>query len=406
MMLKTNGFWFVIAAMLLPASPAMGQITAPREAAQIELGLLSIYPSLQIVDAGVDENVFNDGTAPQRDYTFTVASRLLGVVRLGSNELLFQTGNDYVWFREFSSERSSNAQYAVRLNLSASRFKPFIGAERVRTRSRPSPEIDTRARRIDRSVVGGLGFELTPRTSLTASVRLDESHYEEGEVFRDVALDDALSRTGRGADAGVRYTITPLTSLSVLAGYEEQQVGQNHLRDLKRYTFGPTVDFSPEAAIRGRASIAFEIFEPENRELARRMGVAYQAGLNWSFFGRTGIDLGAGRNISYSYLDTEPYYQLTSVRLQVSQPLAWRLDLAAGGNWNQMAYRWRVGAEARDAQSPRVDQVIGVNAGVGVNIGRGFHVRLGLEKTQRRSVEDPLQNYSRTRFLSTVTVGS
>lgn len=406
MTLKLKGLWLAVAVIVLTATPAIGQITAPREAAQIELGPLSVYPSLQIVDAGVDENVFNDGTAPQRDYTLTVASRLLSVLRLGSNELLFQTGNDYVWFREFSSERSSNAQYAVRFNLSASRFKPFVGAERIRTRARSGPEIDTRARRIERSVLGGLGFDLTPRTSLTASVRFDESNYEDGEVFRGVALDDALNRSGRLAEAGMRHAVTPLTTLSILAGYEEQQVGDDHLRDLKRYTFGPTVEFSPEAAIRGRASVGFEMFEPENPELTRRMGVTYLASLNWSLYGRTVFDLGGVRNISYSYLDTDPYYQLTNVRLQVSQPLAGRFDLFASGNWNHMAYRWRLAAGSNDARSPRVDRVIGGSAGVGVNIGRGFSVRLGLEKTRRRSVEDPLQNYSRARILSTVTVGS
>ncbi len=130
---------------------------------------------MQILDAGVDDNVFNDGSAPQRDYTLTVSTKVLAVVRLGSNELLFQTGNDYVWFQEFSSERSSNAQYAMRFNLSASRFKPFIGAEHIRTRARRSPEIDARARRIDRAMLGGLAFDLSPRTSLTASVRFDEA---------------------------------------------------------------------------------------------------------------------------------------------------------------------------------------------------------------------------------------
>jgi Putative beta-barrel porin 2 len=405
-MLKTKGLWVSTAAMFLIAAPAAGQITAPREAAQIELGPLSVYPSLQIVDAGIDENVFNDGRAPQRDYTLTVASRVLGVVRLGANELMFQTGNDYVWFREFASERSSNAQYSVRFNLSASRFKPFIGAERVRTRVRSGPEIDTRARRIDRSALAGLGFDLTPRTSLRASVRVDDSTFEEGESFRGVALHDALNRTGRGAEAGVRYSITPLTTLSVLAGYEEQTFGATHLRDLKRYTLGPTVEFSPEAAIRGRASLAYEIFEPNNPELARRTGVAYQALINWTLYGRTAFDLGAGRNISYSYLDTELYYQLTNVRLQVAQPLAGRIELFAGGTFDHMAYRWSLGGGAADSESARVDTVTGFSGGLGLHMGRGFLLRMGLEKTQRRSVEDPLQNYRRTRILSTVTVGS
>ena len=221
-MLKTKILWLCIAAMVLVAAPAPAQITAPREAAQIELGPLSLYPSLQIVDAGIDDNVFNDGLAPQRDYTMTVSSRVLSVLRLGANELMFQTRQRLRLVREFASERSNNAQYAVRFNLSASRFKPFIGAERIRTRARPSPE-STPARAASTvawSAASGSNCHLA--RALTASVRFDDSNYEDGEIFRNVALDDALNRSGRGADAGVRYAVTPLTTLRSLAGYEEQ----------------------------------------------------------------------------------------------------------------------------------------------------------------------------------------
>lgn len=406
MMLKTKGLWVLLCGAMLTAAPARAQITAPREAAQIELGPLSLYPSLRIVDAGFDENVFNDSTEPQRDYTLTVASRMLGVIRFGSNELLVQSGNDYVWFREFDSERSSNAQYAARFNLSASRFKPFVGAEHIRTRARRSPEIDARARRVDRAVLGGLGFDLTPRTTLTASVRSNGTTYDEGERFRGVALDEALNRSGRRADAGVRYAITALTTLAVTAGYEEETFEASHVRDLKRYTVGPTLEFSPEAAIRGRVVTAVELFKPEDPTLGERTGVAYQATLSWSLYGRTAFDLGAGRNISYSYQDTHPYYLLTNVRLTVTQPLAWRFELHGGVDWDHMAYTWGRGGEAALGESDRVDTLTGGTGGIGVLIGRGFHLRVGVEKTRRRSVEDPRQNFKRTRILSTVTVGS
>jgi hypothetical protein len=406
MMLKTNGLWVALGIALLMAAPAAAQITAPREAAQIEFGPLSLYPSLQILDAGFDENVFNDGTEPQRDYTLTVASRMLAVMRFGSNELLLQSGNDYLWFREFDSERSSNAQYAMRFNLSASRFKPFVGAERIRTRARRSPEIDVRARRIDRTVLAGLGFDLTPRTSLTASARMHDTAYDEGERFRGIALDEALNRSGRAADAGVRYAITALTTLAVTAGFEEETFDRSHLRDLKRYTIGPTLEFSPEAIIRGRVITAFELFEPEDPTLARRTGMAYQAILNWSLYGRTAFDLGAGRNISYSYQDTEPYYLLTNVRLDVTQPIGGRFELYGGLNLDHMAYRWRRGVPVAEGESDRVDTLRGGSGGIGVQLGRGFHFRVGVEKMRRRSVEDPRQNFDRTRILSAVTVGS
>jgi hypothetical protein len=294
----------------------------------------------------------------------------------------------------------------MRFNLSASRFKPFVGLERIRTRARRSPEIDVRARRIDRSGIAGLAFDLTPRTSLTASARADESTYDEGEQFRGVALDTALNRSGRGADAGVRYALTPLTTLNVTAGYEEQTFKESHIRDVKRYTLGPSLEFSPEAAIRGRASAGIELFRPEDPAFAERTGIAYLAQLNWSLYGRTTFDLGAGRNISYSYQDTEPYYLLTNARLTVSQPLAGRLDIYGGFDWDHMAYRWHRGAAETAGGADRVDTLTGATGGVGVNLGRGFRVRIGIEKTRRRSVEQPLQNFDRTRILSTVTVGS
>ena len=402
MILKTNSLWLVVVVVSLSATPAAAQISAPREAAQIQLGPVGIYPAVMIADAGIDDNVFNDSSAPERDYTMTVAARILAVVRLGSNELLFQTGNEYVWFQEFSSERSSNAQYAMRFNLSASRFKPFIGVERLRTRARRSPEIDARARQIDRVAQGGLGFDLTPRTGLTASVRFDDVVYDEGEEFRGVELDAALNRTGRAAGAGVRYDVTPLTTLNVTAGYEEHTFKESHLRDHKRYTVGPAVEFSPEAAIRGRAVAALELFKPEDPTLAERIGLAYDATLNWSLYGQTIFDLGAGRNISYSYQDIEPYYLLTNVRLTVSQPLPAFFEFYGGFDWEHMAYRWRSGSAL---ESDRVDTLRAAHGGVGVHLG-SVRVRVGIERTRRRSVEEPLQNFSRTRIMSTVTLGS
>ena len=408
MILKTKSLWLVLGGALLTAAPAEAQITAPREAAQIEFGTLSLYPSLQIVDAGIDDNVFNDrirAAARLHDdrrrrecWRFSVLARTSCCSRPATTT----SGS-----RNSTSERSNNMQYAVRFNLSASRFKPFIGAEYVRTRVRRSPEIDARARRVDRKVLGGIAFEVSPRTALTASVRLDDSNYDEGERFRDVALDDALNRSGRAADAGVRYAITPLTTLSVTAGYEEQTFKESHIRDLKRYTVGPTLEFSPEAAIRGRVVTAFELFKPDDPALAERMGFAYQALLNWSLFGRTTFDLGAGRNISYSYQDTEPYYLLTNVRLLVTQPLAGmvralrRLRLGAHGVPLAPRRRCSAGRVGPRRHGSRRQTAASVCASAAA-----FHVRVGVEKTRRRSVEDPLQNFNRTRILSTVTVGS
>ena len=205
-----------LACLLVPAA-AHAQLSAPREAAQIEFGPVSLYPSLQIVDAGKDSNIFDDSTNPKQDYTFTVASRALIVTRLGLNELMFSTGSDYVWFQHYKSERSSNAVYSLRFNLSASRFKPFVGAERVRTRARTNAEIEARAERLERTAVVGSNFDLTERTALTMSANVSDSTYAAGQTYRGVSLKRSLDRRERSYAGGVRYAVTPLTIRTRLA---------------------------------------------------------------------------------------------------------------------------------------------------------------------------------------------
>ena len=66
-------------SLVLAAVPSQAQLTAPRESAQIEYGPVSVYPTIQLTDAGRDSNVFDDSERPQEDYTFTLTSRALVV---------------------------------------------------------------------------------------------------------------------------------------------------------------------------------------------------------------------------------------------------------------------------------------------------------------------------------------
>ena len=401
--LKVGGL--LLACHVCLATPAHAQLTAPRETAQIELGPVSLYPSLQILDAGRDRNVFNDGTEPKDDYTFTVSSRALIVVKLGLNELMFSTGNDYVWFKEYASERSSNAQYAVRFNLSASRFKPYVGALYMRTRDRPSLEIDTRARRTERELIGGFAVELSPRTAITASIRQEDSSYEEGQEFRGVELGNALNRTGRFLSVGGRYSLTPLTTLLISGDVSEDTFPDSHVRDSKSYSVVPVLEFSADAAIRGRLMAGYQVFKPNNPTLEEYRGPIMAAGVNWTLFNRTTFDLQANRNVTYSYQDTAPYYLLTGSRLSIGQPLFGPIDLLGTLDWENMAYRWHQG-QSPGAVANRTDRTKTFGGGVGVNLRRGFRLVLGAERIERKSNEDPRQNFRRTRLLSTVTIGS
>lgn len=406
--LKRAGVAIASALMLLRPVTAQAQLTAPGEAAQIQVGPFSLYPSLVVADAGRDSNVFIDGKDPKEDYTLTASSKALVVTKLGLNELLFSMGSDYTWFQQYQSERSNNATYAMRFNLSASRFKPFIGAVRARVRSRPNQEIDARAWRLDRSAVAGSNFDLTERTALTASATIEQAAYDRGQVFRGNDLAESLDRTGHLFSGGVRYALTPLTTLAVTGNFQDDAFPQSHIRDAKTYSVTPTFEFSPDAVIRGTASVGVAAFRPDNPELPSYTGAVFRGVISWSLFeSKTSFDVQSTRGVSYSYNDEQPYYLGTTNRVHVTQKFFGPLELVGGVQRGYLSYRWDRGTPLAERPFvPHSDVTDSVSGGAGAQIMRGFKVVVSVEHTRRRSRFDGSLNYDRTRILSTVTLGS
>jgi hypothetical protein len=392
-------------ALLWPGS-AHAQLTAPTEGAPIEFGPVSIYPSLGLVDIGTDSNVFNDGTGAKEDYTFTFQSRVMTVLSGGANRLMFQTGSDLVWFQKYKDQRSSNAQYALRADLTWSRFKPYVSADRLKTRARPNVEIDARAKRTERSVQAGIDYVVSSITSITASARVDDSRYEDGEKFRGVELADALGHSGRGVSAGMKFVLTPFTTLVMTADVEQDRFRGNHLRDSNSLRFAPALELSREAAISGRVAAGYRQFKPVDPTQPDYGGLTVVASLNYSLLGITTFDLLVNRDVSYSYLDTEAFILNTGARLGVTQRVAGPFDLRATVQRDQLAYRWHHDLVAGATSIPRRDIADVLSGGVQVRIG-GSRVGLAMERTLRRSTLSTAErNFDKTRFIGSVSFGS
>jgi hypothetical protein len=397
------GIW---AAILLAPLAVHAQIQAPRESAPLELGPVSVYPTFQITDAGKDTNVFNDESAAKEDFTFTAASRVIAVTKFGPNELLFMSGQDYVWFQQYASERAANTRYAARLNLTASEFKPYVGLERIHTRVRPNPEIDARALRLEQSAVAGFDWNLADRTAITSSIRIDSFSYDKGQRYKGSNLAEELNRSGHSASLGLRYAITPLTSISFAGEYSEDTFEESHSRDARSYSLAPGVEFSPDAMIRGRFRAGVKKFEPFDKSLASYFGPTFEGSVSWSMFSHTNVTLIGGRNTQYSYRETEPYYIMSGGRLSLSQHLFGPVDFLAATERQHLTYRWhRDSSISTDALDPD-NTLLEFSTGVSVYVGRGFKFSVGAERTTRLSPADPGQNFRRTRLLSSVTIGS
>ena len=406
---KDRGWMFVRlavaagACLIATVVPAVAQIEVPREDARILFGPLSLYPSVRVIDLGIDENVFNESTSGKDDFTATISSKVVSALRLGVNQLLFSAGGDYVWFDDYASERSANANYAARFNFSASRFKPFLGWEYLTTRVRVNQEIDERARRIEQLVTTGADFDLTQRTALTFSAKWAETTFADNEAFRGTELDVALNDRARGFSAGAKYAVTPLTTVSVTGNFVDDVFPDATFRNSKSYSITPVVEFAPEATIRGRFAAGYQVFVPEDPDLARNRGLIMEGALNWIVMGVTTFDLVAARNVNYSYDASQPYYLQTGARLTVTQRVFGPIALQGSADHQQLAYRWRRGADPLSVD--RVDTADIFSAGVLVRMGRGFNVLVGAEKTRRNSPEDLTFNYNRTRLLTNVVIG-
>ena len=383
--------------------PAGAQIEVPREDAPIVLGPVSLYPSIRVIDTGIDENVFNESSNPKEDFTMTVSSRVLTSLRMGLNQFLFSAGGDYVWFEDYASERSTNANYAARFNFSASRFKPFLGWEYLTTRVRATQEIDERARRIEQLVTSGADFDLTQRTALTFSAKWAETTFADNEAFRGTELDVALNDRARSFSAGAKYAVTPLTTVSVTGNYIHDEFPGSPFRDSKSYSITPSVEFAPEATIRGRFTAGYQVFLPQDPELSKNRGLIMEGRLNWVVMGGTTFDLVVGRNVNYSYQASQPYYLQDGGRLTVTQRVVGPVSLQGTADHQRLAYHWQKGAAPLDQD--RVDTADIWIGGVLVSMGRGFNALIGVEKTRRNSPEDATFNYNRTRLLTNVVLG-
>ena len=297
----------------------------------------------------------------------------------------------------------ATASTGARLNLLAGRLKPYVGAQYLRTRARPNAEIDARARRVERFAVAGAVYAVSERLSVTGSAELDESTYAEGETFRGVDLHTQLNRRGQQYVAGVRYALTPLTTLVVGAEYGQDRFPKLAARNGTTFETSAALEFSPEAVIHGSFRGGFEIFRPVDRTLSEYRGVVLDGELEWLLFERTVVGVRANRDIGFSYRVDEPFYVSTGVRLRAEQPLIGPVVVHGGAGWESMSYRWQLGAPA--AFDDRTDMAKSVTLGVGVNLHRGVRIAITAERAVRDATRSSSENYRRMRFLSAVTIG-
>jgi hypothetical protein len=382
----------VVSAQAYPASPD------PAENARLQMGPVSIRPTLILRDVGVDSNVFNGSGNGQEDFSFTAGAKVDVGMRLYRMLATYSSTYEYMYFQKFKSERGANRGSSGRIDFLLGRMRPWVEGSIVDSHERPNAEIDVRPHRREMGYGAGAGLVLFTRTTMTGSYRRFTSTYADDEFFAGALLADALNRESESIQAGLDFELTPLTSLGVNVNRTDDHFTRSPERDAETRRYGVTLSFEPGALVSGRAQIGYRQFRPQSASIPEKDGMAAAVALAATFRDRTRAVVSFDHDIRYSFADLTPYYLSTAARATLTERLAGPIDLQVIGGIEHLHYEPRADA----ANAARSDRLHTIGGGVGYRLGENSRLGLNIDHTKRSSPVEQ-RRYTRRRIFGSLT---
>jgi len=359
-------------------------------------GAVKVAPGLVVDELGVDYNVFDERDNPKRDWVFrgTPDVSMFSAVRFA--KLSAYAGSELAYYKKYKDERSVGYEYRARLDLLISRMQPFFGGGETRSRERPNGEIDTRADRKEQELGGGFAFALGPHQLVYGAASRYRSHFfnalEEG-----IELSTALNHDTTRYSLGVKTDLTPLTSLTVFAGLEEDEFESLEIRNSENRMITASLRFGAEAVVSGTIGVTYMETKPVDPQVEPFSGVLMQAGLAYPFMEIGRFSGAFNRGLQYSFDANEAYYIENSGSLAYTHRLFGEVDAQVRASKSWFDYGFREGLPARQ------DTLEAAGVSLGYNLRNRTRISLNYELSRRRSPAFEERNYDRRRvFLSWV----
>ena len=387
-------------------APGAEQIDQVRKEASAHFGPIYLTPSVFLKEFGVDSNVFNAAGEQQSDFTFTVNPKADLWVPVARRALFRGTaGSDLVWYAQHGTERSIDPQFAGRGEIYLRRITLFAEGEYLNSRQRLNYEIDLRARHVETNSTVGASVRVTPKLSVEASGRLDETRFDADAHFDGVSLQRTLNQKTTGFGVATKHRITPLSTLVVRYERIEDSFAFSPARDSRSFRVMPGVEFKPRALIKGSAYLGYRKFTPSlTGALPEFSGIVAQLGLSYTLLGSTTIGVSYSRDLTYSYEETQPFFINNSIGASVRRAIGRKFDVLVSADRHQYAYEDLVQPAAVVLLTPRLDTTWNYAGSLGYRIGNG-RVGFGFAYWQRDSVTKNFRDYDNLRFGTTVTYG-
>lgn len=391
----------VLFALAVPASAQTSPEGMPVKA-RFRIGRVNLNPTIALTNAGVDDNVFNtaDVNDPKSDFTMTVTPHADAWFQVGRAWVTSTVREDLVYYQAFADQRSVNQFYRGTAALPFNRLTVSMAADYLNTRDRPGFEIDARMRHTEVGVRGGVEYRAFGKTFVAATMERADVAYDTDSLYLGSNLRVELNRTMTSAGVSVRHQLTPVTSVGLLVGREQDRFEFSPTRDSDSTRIAGTMTFS--ARIRGSASLGYRNFQPLASDVQAYKGATASVDMTVAPFGSTRIGFRATHDLQYSYDILQPYYLETGTGLSLTQGIAGPLDVMVRGQMRVLSYRGRIG---RVLEHPdRTDSVNWFGGGIGYRVGRDMRIGFNVDK-QTRTSDLAAHGYEGLRYGTSVTYG-
>ena len=393
---------FVMLSFVLAA--AASAQTLPEgvpETARMHFGRIRLNPTVALTNAGVDDNVFNasDVDHPQSDFTMTLTPKSDLWFPLGRSWVKASVNEDFVYYREFASERSINSGYRGDIIVPLNRITFNVGGGYVNTRDRPGYEIDARSRHTGTDYRGSAELKALGKTFVSVGGSRAHIGFEPDAVFLGRSLRTELNRTMTISNVTVRHQLTPVTSVSATVARETDRFEYSAIRDSDSTHAEMGVRFN--ARLGGSAALGFRNFQPLDSQVPAYQGATARVDMSVTLVGATRIGVQLGRDIQYSLEATQPYYIESGGGLSIRQAISGPFDFIARIGAQRLSYRGRIGTPGL---VDRTDSIQSFGGGLGYRVGRDMRIGFNVDKQQRTS-DLARHSYGGVRYGTTVTYG-
>lgn len=255
----------VALALLVAAGSASAQPSRQKAPGRHRIGPLSVTPRIELVNAGVDTNVFQTLQDPTRDTVLIVRPRIDGAMQVGRRLRLAGFGLvDFNYYRTQGNERSTDFYGGGDAELDLGPFTLLGGGAGGEFSQRFSIDIDDRLLRQEKYAYVGLGWREKERLSARVEGRTEVMAFAPGIFRLGGFVQEAMDRhtlTGRGL---VRYALTNRTALLATGEVMEDrffsQATDSPHRIRRSYRYLAGFEFERPALLSGRVMAGLRDF--------------------------------------------------------------------------------------------------------------------------------------------------